>query len=111
MPGSPYSISFKQNVPESSGMELMNVSVYSCGDSSLGCSCGDCPLSPVCSSSEPPSPKRRETCSVRIGFLKVRVDAIHINCSSFSSSFTLQIYIVRISCVSILLLLFVGQMC
>ncbi|KAH7511464.1 hypothetical protein JRO89_XSUnG0200700 [Xanthoceras sorbifolium] len=72
MPGSPYTINFKLNIPESSGMELMNVSVYSCGDTSLGCSCGDCPLSPVCSSSEPPSPQRKETCSIRVGSLKVK---------------------------------------
>ncbi|KAK1560393.1 hypothetical protein Q3G72_026113 [Acer saccharum] len=72
MPGSPYTINFKLNTSESSGMELMNVSVYSCGDTSLGCSCGDCPFSPVCSSSEPPSPQRKETCSIRVGSLKVK---------------------------------------
>lgn len=70
-PGSPYAISFKSIVPESSTMELMNVSTYPCGDTSLGCSCGDCPLSPACSSSEPPSPHKKDPCSVRIGSLKV----------------------------------------
>ncbi|KAJ4715850.1 Niemann-Pick C1 protein-like [Melia azedarach] len=71
-PGSPYSISFKSSISKSSGLELMNVSVYSCGDTSLGCSCGDCPLSPACSSVEPPSPPRKEPCTVRIGSLKVK---------------------------------------
>ncbi|KAH9654814.1 SSD domain-containing protein [Citrus sinensis] len=71
-PGSPYAINFKLSIPESSGLELMNVSTYSCGDTSLGCSCGDCPLSPMCSSSEPPSPPRKEACTIRIGSLKVK---------------------------------------
>ncbi|KAJ4831111.1 hypothetical protein Tsubulata_010621 [Turnera subulata] len=57
-PGSPYAIDFKTRVPDSSEMKLMNVSAYSCGDALLGCSCGDCPLSPACSASEPPSPQR-----------------------------------------------------
>ncbi|KAM3743656.1 hypothetical protein ACB098_07G163400 [Castanea mollissima] len=70
-PGSPYAIGFKSIVPESSKMELMNVSTYLCGDTSLGCSCGDCPSSPACSSSEPPSPPKKDSCSVRIGSLKV----------------------------------------
>lgn len=74
-PGSPYAINFKLSIPESSGLELMNVSTYSCGDTSLGCSCGDCPLSPMCSSSEPPSPPRKEACTIRIGSLKVGNDA------------------------------------
>lgn len=69
-PGSPYSINFKTVVPDSSPMELMNASVYSCSDTSLGCSCGDCPSNAVCSGSEP-SPPNKEPCSVRIGSLKV----------------------------------------
>lgn len=74
-PGSPYAIEFKLVVPESSGMELMNVSVYSCGDTSLGCSCGDCPSSPVCSNPEPPSPKKKP-CSIRILSIEVGFDKI-----------------------------------
>ncbi|XP_057724182.1 uncharacterized protein LOC130940150 [Arachis stenosperma] len=70
-PGSPYSINFKITIPDSSPMELMNASVYSCNDTSLGCSCGDCPSSPVCSHPEP-SPPRKDPCSIRIGSLKVR---------------------------------------
>lgn len=79
MPGSPYAINFKLNTLESAGMELMNLSVYSCSDSSLGCSCGDCPLSPICSSSEPPTPEKKESCTIQMGSLKVRVDVILLN--------------------------------
>ncbi|GFY94496.1 patched family protein [Actinidia rufa] len=72
LPGSPYAINFQTRIPESSGMEHMNVSVYSCGDTSLGCSCGDCPSTPVCSDVEPPSPHKKDPCSIRIGSLKVK---------------------------------------
>ncbi|CAK7329084.1 unnamed protein product [Dovyalis caffra] len=71
-PGSPYAIDFKSTTPDSSKMVPMNVSAYSCGDTSLGCSCGDCPLAPGCSSSEPPSPPKKESCLIRIGPLKVK---------------------------------------
>ncbi|KAF9676396.1 hypothetical protein SADUNF_Sadunf09G0134200 [Salix dunnii] len=71
-PGSPYEIDFKSTTPDSSKMVPMNVSAYSCGDTSLGCSCGDCPLAPACSSSEPPSPPKKESCLIRIGPLKVK---------------------------------------
>lgn len=71
LPGSPYAITFRSRPPEASRMELMNVSVYSCGDTSLGCSCGDCPASPVCSDLEPPSPHEKDPCSISIGSLKV----------------------------------------
>lgn len=72
MPGSPYSIDFQTSVPELSGMQLMDVSTYSCNDTSLGCSCGDCPSSPVCSSSEPPHSQTKDSCSVRLGSLEVK---------------------------------------
>lgn len=72
MPGSPYAINFRSNIPSSSGMKPMNVSVYSCSDTSLGCSCGDCPSSPICSGSAPPSPHDKRSCSIRLGSLKVR---------------------------------------
>ncbi|XP_059445975.1 uncharacterized protein LOC132177601 [Corylus avellana] len=70
-PGSPYAINFKSSVPDSSAIMPMNVSTYPCGDTSLGCSCGDCPLSPVCSDSEPPTPHKEDSCSIRIGSVKV----------------------------------------
>ncbi|KAF5943190.1 hypothetical protein HYC85_020832 [Camellia sinensis] len=72
VPGSPYLIDFQPTAPESSGMRLMNVTTYSCGDTSLGCSCGDCPAAPVCSNSAPPSSVKKGSCSVRIGSLKAK---------------------------------------
>lgn len=72
MPGSPYAIQFLPTVPESSGMKPMNVSTYSCRDVSLGCSCGDCPSSPVCSTTAISTSNKGATCSVQIGSLKVR---------------------------------------
>ncbi|KAK9724453.1 hypothetical protein RND81_05G073100 [Saponaria officinalis] len=67
VPGSPYLINFTSIVPESLGMKPMNVSAYSCSDSSLGCSCGDCPSSPSCSNSAPPSATKNSICSVKLG--------------------------------------------
>ena len=78
VPGSPYAIAFQSSVSESSGMKPMNVSTYSCGDISLGCSCGDCPASPVCSNSAPPPSQKEGSCSVRIGSLKVRESVLQI---------------------------------
>ncbi|GMN34764.1 hypothetical protein TIFTF001_004879 [Ficus carica] len=72
VPGSPYAITFRSSIPESSGVKPMNVSTYSCGDISLGCSCGDCPSSPVCSNSASTPSKKGGSCSVRIGSLKVK---------------------------------------
>ncbi|KAL8523692.1 hypothetical protein ACS0TY_013599 [Phlomoides rotata] len=72
VPGSPYAINFLPVAPESTGMKPMNVSIYSCGDTSLGCSCGDCPLSGACSSSALPSPPEKGSCSVRIGSLNAK---------------------------------------
>lgn len=72
MPGSPYSIKFQTSAPESSEMVLMDVSTYSCNDTSLGCSCGDCPSSPVCSSLEPPHSQTKDSCSFRLGAIKVQ---------------------------------------
>ncbi|KAF8410301.1 hypothetical protein HHK36_002827 [Tetracentron sinense] len=87
VPGSPYAIDFWPSSPKSSGMKPMNVSIYSCGDTSLGCSCGDCPSSLVCSNSAPPSPHRKRSCSIRIGSLKVK-------CIEFSLAI---LYIVLVS--------------
>ncbi|VFQ72905.1 unnamed protein product [Cuscuta campestris] len=72
MPGSPFAINFVSKAPDSSGMKTMNVSAYSCGDNSLGCSCGDCPSAPACSSSAPPPAEKKESCSVRIGSIKAK---------------------------------------
>lgn len=72
VPGSPFAINFLPVSPESLGMKPMNASTYSCGDTSLGCSCGDCPSSAACSSSGLPTPPKKGSCSVRIGSLNVR---------------------------------------
>ncbi|KAJ9673314.1 hypothetical protein PVL29_023105 [Vitis rotundifolia] len=72
VPGSPYAINFQPSIAESSGMKPMNVSTYSCGDTSLGCSCGDCPSASVCSGYAPPSLHKEGSCSVRIGSLKAK---------------------------------------
>lgn len=78
-PGSPYSINFRPSASDSSVMEPMNVSVYSCADTSLGCSCGDCPSAPACSNFEPPSPPKEEACTLRIGSLKVQFNTDKID--------------------------------
>lgn len=75
LPGSPYAIKFWPSAPEASGMIPMNVSAYSCADGSLGCSCGDCTSSPVCSSTAPP-PHKSSSCSVKMGSLNVRANTI-----------------------------------
>ncbi|GER50439.1 Niemann-Pick C1 protein [Striga asiatica] len=72
LPGSPYAINFLPMVPQSSGMRPMNVSTYSCGDTSLGCSCGDCPSASACSSSEPAQSPKKDSCSLRIGSLNAK---------------------------------------
>ncbi|KAL2936836.1 NPC intracellular cholesterol transporter 1-like protein 1b [Bienertia sinuspersici] len=72
MPGSPYSINFHISAPESSGMQLMDVSTYSCNDTSLGCSCGDCPSSSGCSSPEPPHSRTKDSCSIRLGSFEMK---------------------------------------
>ncbi|KAI3725546.1 hypothetical protein L1987_65336 [Smallanthus sonchifolius] len=72
IPGSPYAINFRSDADVSVGMKPMNVTTYSCGGTSLGCSCGDCPSAPVCSSSAPQPLHEKGSCSVRIGTFKVR---------------------------------------
>ncbi|KAJ6680906.1 PATCHED FAMILY PROTEIN [Salix koriyanagi] len=80
-------MTFKPTVPESSGMKPMNVSTYSCGDISLGCSCGDCPQSPVCANTALPPHHEGGSCAVRIGSLKAK-------CVDFSLTI---LYIILIS--------------
>lgn len=76
--GSPYAITFWPNATASSDMKPMNVSTYSCGDISLGCSCGDCPSSSVCSNSASTTTNKKDSCSVKIGTLMVREHIIMI---------------------------------
>ncbi|CAI8600204.1 unnamed protein product [Vicia faba] len=70
--GSPYAITFPENAIKSSGMEPMNVSSYSCSDISLGCSCGDCPSSSVCSNSSSSTTQKKDSCSLKVGTLTVQ---------------------------------------
>ncbi|XP_062027066.1 uncharacterized protein LOC133743216 [Rosa rugosa] len=72
LPGSPYAIRFRSNATGSSEMIPMNVSTYSCGDNSLGCSCGDCPSSTVCSNTAVPVSLKKGSCTVKIGSIKAK---------------------------------------
>ena len=76
LPGSPYAIIFRSNATDSSGMVPMNVSTYSCGDNSLGCSCGDCPSSTACSNTAAPVSPKKGSCSVKIGSIKVKAHTL-----------------------------------
>ncbi|CAL1355342.1 unnamed protein product [Linum trigynum] len=71
-PGSPYAIGVRSTAPDSSGMRPMNVTTFSCADTSLGCSCGDCPLSNGCTNAAPPTEHEGGSCSVKIGSLKAK---------------------------------------
>ncbi|KAK9928380.1 hypothetical protein M0R45_025517 [Rubus argutus] len=71
-PGSPYAIRFRSSATETSEMKPMNVSTYSCGDNSLGCSCGDCPSSTVCSNTVSPVSPKGGSCAVRIGSIQAK---------------------------------------
>lgn len=70
--GSPYAIDFRSNISVLSGMKPMNVTVHACNDSLLGCSCGDCPSSAVCSESSQPAVKKKTSCSIKMGSLEVK---------------------------------------
>lgn len=60
-------------------MQLMNVSTYSCADTSLGCSCDNCP--DVCSNSG------KKVSSIGIWPIEVSINAIHIHVLCLSISF------------------------
>ncbi|XP_019056675.1 PREDICTED: Niemann-Pick C1 protein-like [Tarenaya hassleriana] len=88
VPGSPYAINFLPTPLESSGMRPMNVSTYSCADNSLGCSCGDCPSAPACSSTVAPPTQRKHSCNLRF------VGSLQAKCVDFSLAI---LYIVLVS--------------
>ncbi|AQK45688.1 Patched family protein [Zea mays] len=71
-PGSPYLITFGSDFSDSSGVKPLNSTIYSCGDPSLGCSCGDCPSSSVCAGSLLPQLNTETACSVKMGSLKAK---------------------------------------
>uniref|UniRef100_A0ACD5V3Y1 Uncharacterized protein n=1 Tax=Avena sativa TaxID=4498 RepID=A0ACD5V3Y1_AVESA len=70
-PGSPYLITYRPDLSDSSGMKPLNATVYSCEDPSLGCSCGDCPSS-VCTGSLLSQSQTESSCSVKMGSLKAK---------------------------------------
>ncbi|KAF0891217.1 hypothetical protein E2562_009398 [Oryza meyeriana var. granulata] len=70
--GSPYLITFPSDISGSSAVKPLNATIYSCGDPSLGCSCGDCPSSSVCTGSLLPQLNTETSCSVKMGSLKVK---------------------------------------
>lgn len=88
VPGSPYGITFLPTPSVSSGMRPMNVSTYSCGDDSLGCSCGDCPAAAACSHTAATPTQKKHSCSINIGSLEVNVDFVFTNANIIKSCLT-----------------------
>lgn len=71
-PGSPFAINFTSAADSSSLMEPLNVSVVPCWDTSLSCSCGDCPAASFCGDITPsPSHDSDDYCTVHAGFIQV----------------------------------------
>ncbi|XP_006652645.2 NPC intracellular cholesterol transporter 1-like [Oryza brachyantha] len=70
--GSPYLITFPSDISGMSSVKPLNATIYSCGDPSLGCSCGDCPSSSVCTGSLLPQLNTETSCSVKMGSLKAK---------------------------------------
>uniref|UniRef100_A0A0E0DH75 SSD domain-containing protein n=1 Tax=Oryza meridionalis TaxID=40149 RepID=A0A0E0DH75_9ORYZ len=70
--GSPYLITFPSDISGSTAVKPLNATIYSCGDPSLGCSCGDCPSSSVCTGSLSPQLNTETSCSVKTGSLKAK---------------------------------------
>uniref|UniRef100_A0A0E0PCP0 SSD domain-containing protein n=1 Tax=Oryza rufipogon TaxID=4529 RepID=A0A0E0PCP0_ORYRU len=70
--GSPYLITFPSDISGSTAVKPLNATIYSCGDPSLGCSCGDCPSSSVCTGSLLPQLNTETSCSVKMGSLKAK---------------------------------------
>ena len=71
-PGSPFAIQFTSSVENSSSIEPLNVSVHPCWDTSLSCSCGDCPSANSCADVLPPSSHGDEGyCLIQVGHKQV----------------------------------------
>ncbi len=56
-------------------MEPVDIPVAACDDSSLGCSCGDCPGASICADISPPPPPPSEGCFVKIADYQVTPSA------------------------------------
>ncbi|OAE25593.1 hypothetical protein AXG93_2982s1140 [Marchantia polymorpha subsp. ruderalis] len=67
--GSPYQINYKTNAV--GDIRPLNTSVTPCWDSSLSCSCGDCPSATSCAEPLPPSDNKDEGCHVTLGSLQI----------------------------------------
>ena len=80
-PGSPFAIQFTSFVENSSSMEPLNVSVHPCWDTSLSCSCGDCPSANSCADViPPPSHDDNGFCKLQVGRAQVaRFNPLMIN--------------------------------
>eukprot|EP00249_Psilotum_nudum_P020094 c27562_g2_i2 orf=166-3330(+) len=71
-PGSPFAIRFISSLPKAGAMRPLNVPVVPCWDSSLSCSCGDCPSASVCSEISPSVANSTSHCSVHIGSIEIK---------------------------------------
>ncbi|MCO5604732.1 hypothetical protein L7F22_058902 [Adiantum nelumboides] len=72
-PGSPFAIHFTSVNESPSPMQPLNVSVVPCWDTSLACSCGDCPTASFCDNVTPsPSHDSDQNCILHAGFIQVR---------------------------------------
>lgn len=72
-PGSPFLINFRTDDKEGSPMIPLNTPIAPCYDSSLGCSCGDCPVASTCAEPAPPAPPKSKGCSVNIAGHQVKI--------------------------------------
>eukprot|EP00850_Spirogloea_muscicola_P012084 SM000077S21558 [mRNA] locus=s77:255081:266054:+ [translate_table: standard] len=68
-PGSPYKIGFpdRSSEVEYELIEPLYLPAHACSDTSLLCSCGDCPSSPGCKQPSPPPTNASGGCSLKIG--------------------------------------------
>lgn len=82
-PGSPFLINFRTDNKKGSPMIPLNTPVAPCYDSSLGCSCGDCPVASTCAEPAPPAPPKSKGCSVNIAGHQVK-KALEINTLCFA---------------------------
>eukprot|EP00250_Pteridium_aquilinum_P011541 c20139_g1_i1 orf=465-4397(-) len=72
-PGSPFAIQYTSVADNSSLIEPLNVSVVPCWDTTLSCSCGDCPTASFCENITPsPSHEMEDYCTLHVGFFQVR---------------------------------------
>ncbi|KAJ7299954.1 hypothetical protein O6H91_Y105400 [Diphasiastrum complanatum] len=71
-PGSPFAIRFRTSAPKLSSIRPLNTTMVPCWDSSLSCSCGDCPTAKYCSQAPPTPTNHTSVCAVHIGGNQIR---------------------------------------